>query len=124
MKRSVVRTREVFPTKLYAVSAVTDNATLLLNRLGQIDHAFVVNMRYAFQDDENCFFVLDLMLGGDLRCEPNEHLPGSSNLLTQCFRLPVHLDRLGSLPEPAVKVVIAEIASALAFIHDKRIIHR
>lgn len=25
-------------------------------------------MRYAFQDDENCFFVLDLMLGGDLRC--------------------------------------------------------
>jgi hypothetical protein len=26
-------------------------------------------MRYAFQDDENCFFVLDLMLGGDLRCE-------------------------------------------------------
>ncbi len=27
-----------------------------------------MNLRYAFQDDENCFFVLDLMLGGDLRC--------------------------------------------------------
>ena len=38
-------------------------------KLNQIDHPFVVNMRYAFQDDENCFFVLDLMLGGDLRCE-------------------------------------------------------
>jgi serine/threonine kinase 32 len=37
-------------------------------RLLQIDHPFVVNLRYAFQDDENCFFVLDLMLGGDLRC--------------------------------------------------------
>ena len=35
----------------------------------QVDHAFIVNLRYAFQDDENCFFVLDLMLGGDLRCE-------------------------------------------------------
>jgi hypothetical protein len=35
----------------------------------QVDHPFIVNMRYAFQDDENCFFVLDLMLGGDLRCE-------------------------------------------------------
>jgi serine/threonine protein kinase len=34
----------------------------------QIDHTFIVNLRYAFQDDENCFFVLDLMLGGDLRC--------------------------------------------------------
>ena len=37
--------------------------------LEEIDHAFIVNLRYAFQDDENCFFVLDLMLGGDLRCE-------------------------------------------------------
>lgn len=34
----------------------------------QIEHPFVVNLRYAFQDDGNCFFVLDLMLGGDLRC--------------------------------------------------------
>jgi serine/threonine kinase 32 len=34
----------------------------------QIDHPYIVNLRYAFQDDENCFFVLDLMLGGDLRC--------------------------------------------------------
>jgi hypothetical protein len=53
----------------------------------QIDHPFVVNLRYAFQDDENCFFVLDLMLGGDLRCpsfaiiyHPYQwaHLPRSS----------------------------------------------
>lgn len=35
----------------------------------QIDHPFVVNLRYAFQDDLNCFFVMDLMLGGDLRCK-------------------------------------------------------
>lgn len=35
----------------------------------QVDHPYIVNLRYAFQDDENCFFVLDLMLGGDLRCE-------------------------------------------------------
>ena len=40
----------------------------LIYNSAQIDHPFVVNMRYAFQDDENCFFVLDLMLGGDLRC--------------------------------------------------------
>jgi serine/threonine kinase 32 len=35
----------------------------------QTDHPFLVNLRYAFQDDGNCFFVLDLMLGGDLRCK-------------------------------------------------------
>lgn len=45
-------------------------------KLNQIDHPFIVNMRYAFQDDENCFFVLDLMLGGDLRCEyPSAFVP-------------------------------------------------
>ncbi|KAF8313647.1 kinase-like protein [Clavulina sp. PMI_390] len=85
--------------KMKAVSNIIQERRLL----EEIDHPFVVNMRYAFQDDENCFFVLDLMLGGDLR---------------------FHLDRLGSLPEPAVKVITAEIASALAFLHDKRIIHR
>lgn len=43
--------------------------------LPQIDHPFIVNLRYAFQDDENCFFVLDLMLGGDLRCECLQSVP-------------------------------------------------
>ncbi|EEB94943.1 hypothetical protein MPER_06167, partial [Moniliophthora perniciosa FA553] len=53
--------------------------------LQQIDHPFLVNMRYAFQDDENCFFVLDLMLGGDLR---------------------FHLERTGSLSEELLDVAI------------------
>ena len=44
--------------------------------LCQIDHTFIVNLRYAFQDDENCFFVLDLMLGGDLRCRFPENFLG------------------------------------------------
>ena len=39
-----------------------------LSSCQQVDHPFVVNLRYAFQDDQNCFFTLDLMLGGDLRC--------------------------------------------------------
>ncbi|THH32383.1 hypothetical protein EUX98_g1796 [Antrodiella citrinella] len=71
--------------------------------LEEIDHAFVVNMRYAFQDDENCFFVLDLMLGGDLR---------------------FHLERLGSLSEDVVRYYMAELSSALSYLHDHRIIHR
>jgi hypothetical protein len=69
----------------------------------QIDHPFVVNLRYAFQDDENCFFVLDLMLGGDLR---------------------FHLDRLTHLPEETVRFHMAELSSALCFLHEKHIMHR
>ena len=87
----------------------------------QIDHPFVVNLRYAFQDDENCFFVLDLMLGGDLRC------PSFSISITHTGGLTfstVHLDRLGSLPEETVKFYMAELSSALCFLHDKHIMHR
>ncbi|KAM5532882.1 hypothetical protein V8D89_013434 [Ganoderma adspersum] len=85
--------------KMKAVANIIQERRLL----EEIDHPFIVNMRYAFQDDENCFFVLDLMLGGDLR---------------------FHLERLGALPEEVVKFYVAEIGSALAFLHEHRIIHR
>lgn len=61
------------------------------------------NLRYAFQDDENLFMVLDLMLGGDLR---------------------FHLDRLGPLREEQVKFYIAELALALEDLHGRGIVHR
>ncbi|KIM62755.1 hypothetical protein SCLCIDRAFT_1214865 [Scleroderma citrinum Foug A] len=71
--------------------------------LEEIDHPFIVNLRYAFQDDENCFFVLDLMLGGDLR---------------------FHLERKGTFAEDVVRFWMAELASALAYLHRRRIVHR
>ncbi|KAH7881789.1 kinase-like domain-containing protein [Phlebopus sp. FC_14] len=85
--------------KMKAVANIIQERRLL----EEIDHPFVVNLRYAFQDDENCFFVLDLMLGGDLR---------------------FHLERLNTVPEETVRFHIAEISSALAFLHENRIMHR
>ncbi|OSX58724.1 hypothetical protein POSPLADRAFT_1075693 [Postia placenta MAD-698-R-SB12] len=71
--------------------------------LEEIDHPFIVNLRYAFQDDANCFFVLDLMLGGDLR---------------------FHLERLGRIPQDIVRFWTAELSSAIAYLHKQRIVHR
>lgn len=88
----------------------------------QVDHPFIVNLRYAFQDDENCFFVLDLMLGGDLRCRCRADT--CTSFILNHSGLAVHLERLGSLPEDTVKFYVAEIASALAFLHQNRIMHR
>ncbi|GJJ11549.1 hypothetical protein Clacol_005783 [Clathrus columnatus] len=96
--------------KMKAVSNIIQERRLLedvrkvsakhwINKLS-VDHPFIVNMRYAFQDDENCFFVLDLMLGGDLRY------------------------RLKALPEETVQLYVAEVASGLAYLHQKRIVHR
>ncbi|GAA5827013.1 hypothetical protein JCM10212_005324, partial [Sporobolomyces blumeae] len=71
--------------------------------LEEIDSPFVCNMRFAFQDDENLFMVLDLMLGGDLR---------------------FHLDRLGTIKEDAVRFYVAEMALALGDLHKRGIVHR
>ncbi|KAJ3138805.1 hypothetical protein HK101_003691, partial [Irineochytrium annulatum] len=61
------------------------------------------NLRFAFQDDENLFMVIDLMLGGDLR---------------------FHLDRMGVLTEDMVRFYTAEIALGLAYLHSRKIVHR
>ncbi|KAG2179966.1 hypothetical protein INT43_003753 [Umbelopsis isabellina] len=80
-----------------------DNIISERRLLEQIDYSLIVNLRYAFQDDENLFMVLDLMLGGDLR---------------------FHLERVGSLPEEQVRFYAAELALALNYMHRRRIVHR
>lgn len=109
-----VRVVEHKPTKqLYALKYI-DKARCIKQKavsniiqerrlLEEIDHPFIVNLRFAFQDDENCFFVLDLMLGGDLR---------------------FHMERRANLAENVVLFWTAEIASGLEYLHRQRIIHR
>ncbi|KAI9246949.1 kinase-like domain-containing protein [Phascolomyces articulosus] len=71
--------------------------------LEQVSYGLIVNLRYAFQDDDNLFMVLDLMLGGDLR---------------------FHLDRLGVMPESYVQFYAAEVAISLRHLHNNKVIHR
>ncbi len=46
-----------------SVQSVLNERTLLSG----LNHPFVVNMHYAFQDRETLYLVMDLMPGGDLR---------------------------------------------------------
>ncbi|KAG0367529.1 kinase-like domain-containing protein [Gamsiella multidivaricata] len=71
--------------------------------LEEVEFSLICNLRYAFQDDENMFMVLDLMLGGDLR---------------------FHLERAGPMKEDVVRFYVAELALALDALHARRIIHR
>ncbi|KAI8602704.1 kinase C-like protein [Dissophora ornata] len=70
--------------------------------LESVDHAFVVNMRFAFQDDEYMYMCMDLMMGGDLR---------------------FHMNRR-SFGEDIVRFWIAEISSAIDHLHSLGIVHR
>ncbi|KAJ3249958.1 hypothetical protein HDU77_007249 [Chytriomyces hyalinus] len=71
--------------------------------LEDINHPFIVNLNYAFQDDANLYFVLDLKTGGDLRLHLNQHTV---------------------FPETAVKLWALELASALQYLHTQNIVHR
>ncbi|KAF7247219.1 Serine/threonine-protein kinase 32C [Varanus komodoensis] len=58
---------------------------------------------YSFQDEEDMFMVVDLLLGGDLR---------------------YHLQQNVQFTEETVKLYICEMASALDYLRSQHIIHR
>ncbi|KAJ3030588.1 UNVERIFIED_CONTAM: hypothetical protein HDU68_008481 [Siphonaria sp. JEL0065] len=71
--------------------------------LQDLSHPFIVNLNYAFQDDQNLFFVLDLKTGGDLR-----H----------------HLSNTLGFSEDAVRLWAVELGLAVQYLHDNNIVHR
>jgi serine/threonine kinase 32 len=73
--------------------------------LASIQSPYIANQLHAFQDDANCYLVLDLCLAGDLG-----------------FRMKEFKD--GVFPEDAMKFFCASIAIALQACHDKKILHR
>ena len=74
-----------------------------LEILKMLNHQFLVNLRYSFQDDEDMFIVLDLMLGGDIR---------------------YHLKQGVRFREHDVKLYLLEIGSVLDYLRGKNILHR
>ena len=74
-----------------------------LKIMRSIEQKFLVNLWYAFQDDEDMFMVLDLMLGGDIR---------------------FHLNEGKRFTEPQISLYTAEIGLALDYLHSKQIVHR
>ncbi|KKK18991.1 hypothetical protein ARAM_001483 [Aspergillus rambellii] len=70
--------------------------------LEHLNHAFLCNLRYSFQDIEYIYIVVDLMNGGDLRF----------HISRKCFT------------EEAVRFWLAELGCALRYIHSQGIIHR
>ncbi|KAM8802378.1 serine/threonine-protein kinase 32B isoform 2-T2 [Rhynchonycteris naso] len=68
-----------------------------------LEHPFLVNLWYSFQDEEDMFMVVDLLLGGDLRYHLQQNVP---------------------FTEGAVKLYVCELALALAYLQKCHIIHR
>ena len=71
--------------------------------LSKLNHSFIVNMHYAFQDRDNLYLVMDLLNGGDLR---------------------FHISRYRKFSEEQTRFFIANIIYAIDYIHSNNVIHR
>ncbi|KAF2642820.1 kinase-like protein [Massarina eburnea CBS 473.64] len=70
--------------------------------LEHLNHPFLCNLRYSFQDIEYLYIVVDLMNGGDLR---------------------FHISRK-TFTEDAVRFWIAQLGCAVRYVHQQGIVHR
>ena len=73
------------------------------NFLSQMNHPFIVNMHYAFQNKMNLYLVLDLFTGGDLRYQ---------------------ICHFRKFTEEQTRYFMACILLSLEYCHSNRIIHR
>ena len=74
-----------------------------LKLLAVIQSDFIVNVHYAFQDRENLYLIMDLLLGGDCR---------------------YHIARRRKFSEEITRFFLACLIHALEAVHHANIIHR
>lgn len=99
--------------ELFAMKILSKKAIMARNQiehtmaerliLGNVQHPYIVALRYAFQTEDQLYLVLDYCSGGELF---------------------FHLKREGRFPESTVRVYIAEITLALEYLHARNIIYR
>jgi serine/threonine protein kinase len=82
--------------------------------LQELEHPLIVNLRYAFQDEEFMYMVSDLMYTFQLSLMINLRLGGD---------LRFHINRK-TFTEEAIRFWIAEVACALRYLHTRGIVHR
>eukprot|EP00357_Protocruzia_adherens_P018021 CAMPEP_0114981574 /NCGR_PEP_ID=MMETSP0216-20121206/5617_1 /TAXON_ID=223996 /ORGANISM="Protocruzia adherens, Strain Boccale" /LENGTH=415 /DNA_ID=CAMNT_0002343255 /DNA_START=64 /DNA_END=1311 /DNA_ORIENTATION=+ len=109
----VLQVKYKFDHKIYALKVLKKKAliedhleesTRTERRLYEIlDHPHIVAMKYAFQTEKKLYIVFEYHNGGEL-----------STLLK----------RQGKFDEQSVKVLIAQLISAIEYLHSKGIMHR
>ena len=102
------KTKEIFALKEMSKLKIIDKKSeKSINSerefLSKLNHPFIVNMHYAFQDKDNLYLVMDMLSGGDLR---------------------YHVSRYRKFSEEQTRFFISNIVYALQYIHENNVIHR
>ena len=99
---------KIFAMKEMSKATIIDRKTVksvLVERdiLSTISHPFIVNLHFAFQDNDKLYLVVDLVKGKDLR---------------------THLYHLKQMNEEQTKFVTGCVILGLEYIHYNKIVHR
>jgi serine/threonine protein kinase len=103
-------TKEVFAVKIiekHQIMGTSSVARVLAERdlMTMLDHPFVIDLSFAFQDDTRIFFVLEYLSGGDF------------------FKL-LHSLPEKRMPETAARFYTIQILLALRYLHEQNIVFR
>jgi serine/threonine kinase 32 len=89
-----------------AINHIIQERTLLEN----LNHPYICNLLYSFQDTNYVYMVLDLMTGGDLRAHVFQPIP---EVWTTIF-----------IYQEGCRIIMAEVCLALEYLHKNNIVHR
>lgn len=89
--------------KLVKVKNALDNVLEERNVLAMMKSSFVTNLKYALQDEDTLYLIMDLMLGGDLK---------------------FHLINAGRFTEKRAKFYAAQVLLGLEHVHSHSVIYR
>jgi serum/glucocorticoid-regulated kinase 2 len=101
-------TGKIYAMKSIRKDVVIDSEQLENLRLEKhimlcVEHPFIINMEYVFQKEHRIYFLMDFIRGGEL------------------YRLLALNKRL---PESTAKFYGAQVALALGYLHDSKILYR
>ncbi|KAH8344493.1 hypothetical protein KR084_011601 [Drosophila pseudotakahashii] len=122
---------------LYAMKYVSRSACELRGALGgvikevellsSLEHPFLVNLWFSFQDEEDLFMVCDLLTGGDLRYHLQNRVSFDRTytspitaVLLYCFPNSLQVE----FSEQSVALLVCELGSALEYLQSHRVVHR
>ena len=109
----VMQVRKKDSGKVYAMKILKKETIIARNQvehtraeraiLQSLQHPFLMGLRFAFQTKEKLYFVLDYYQGGELF---------------------FHLKHKRRFSEDEARIIVAEIGSALGFLHSMNVIYR
>ncbi|OMJ16696.1 3-phosphoinositide-dependent protein kinase 1 [Smittium culicis] len=110
---TVVEATEISTEKIYAAKILdkrhiikekkTKYVTIERNVLHKLNHPFIINLHYTFQDTRSLYFIIDLAENGELLN---------------------YVRKFGGLTENCTRFYLAEIVLAVEYMHNNGVVHR